>query len=556
MYSSRTAQIFVLASYAITSVLGAPGVDFQFEKRQGQLPILKLPYQSYQATNYTPATDVYTFRNIRYGASTAGSGRWALPKAPENNSTLSDGSYGPSCPQTVIPAPSIPGLPPGTLPPGAPPGGAFVPGPFSEDCLFLNLFVPGKALKNPSSKLPIIVSIHGGAYVIGNKDAADGTGIGNAILVAGNYRLGPFGFLAGTVVEAQGKPNAGFYDQIAVFEWVQKYSSLFGGDKTDVSAWGESAGGGSVFHHMIFEGGKRDPLFNKAIVQSPAISPQWDSRGQFTEDYKTIEQDVGCAGQGLACLRNVPTDNITLAGNAVQASAPGGVFRLGPAPDGKLIRQLAQLEYASGNYWKGIKSVISSHVANEAEIFFDQTVTTDAGFDDWLRRAYPKVAIDQNGWAKKIAQVYPPVNASGSPYKTESDRMRIFLQDTTFTCNTRFLSVAYIGQSWNIQYSTGDGLHGSDVFPTYYNGIPPNPMSQAYQSYLVSHATTGDPNTNRIKNATIEWPKVQLPELAFPVLEARNTSFGLIADTKNPLSRCSFVLGFFQGASAQMGYAV
>lgn len=91
----------------------------------------------------------------------------------------------------------------------------------------------------------------------------DGTGLvknsgNNVIYVAGNYRvshltpaslantdrvqLGAFGFLSGSTVEKEGTPNAGFWDQRAVLQWIQDYASLFGGDPTDVSVWGESAG--------------------------------------------------------------------------------------------------------------------------------------------------------------------------------------------------------------------------------------------------------------------------------------------------------------------------
>lgn len=53
---------------------------------------------------------------------------------------------------------------------------------------------------------------------------------GNLVWVAGNYRLGAYGFLTGTTVEKEGVPNAGFWDQRAVLEWIQKYITLVGGE--------------------------------------------------------------------------------------------------------------------------------------------------------------------------------------------------------------------------------------------------------------------------------------------------------------------------------------
>lgn len=104
-------------------------------------------------------------------------------------------------------------------------------------------------------------------YILGSKDGMyDGTGIvknsgNNVIYVAGNYRvchflfpyflfdtnesqLGAFGFLSGSTVEKEGTPNAGFWDQRAVLQWIHDYAPLFGGDANDVSLWGESAGAG------------------------------------------------------------------------------------------------------------------------------------------------------------------------------------------------------------------------------------------------------------------------------------------------------------------------
>jgi carboxylesterase type B len=63
-----------------------------------------------------------------------------------------------------------------------------------------------------------------------------------------HVKLGSFGFLGGTTMEKDpsSTPNAGFWDQRAVQQWIQDYASLFGGDANDVSVWGESAGGRNI----------------------------------------------------------------------------------------------------------------------------------------------------------------------------------------------------------------------------------------------------------------------------------------------------------------------
>jgi carboxylesterase type B len=117
-------------------------------------------------------------------------------------------------------------------------------GPTSEDCLFLDIVVPGKAYRG-EAKVPVINWLYGGGYILGSKDGMyDGHPIvkksgNNVIYVAGNYRLGVHGFLSGNTVESDGTavPNAGLWDQRAVLEWIQKHISQFGGDKNDVSVW-------------------------------------------------------------------------------------------------------------------------------------------------------------------------------------------------------------------------------------------------------------------------------------------------------------------------------
>lgn len=94
-----------------------------------------------------------------------------------------------------------------------------------------------------------MVWIYGGGYVEGSKDI-DPAGLfkrsnNGVVIVALNYRLGALGWSAGPTYQESGTANAGLYDQRFALEWVQKYIHLFGGDKTKVTVFGESAGGGS-----------------------------------------------------------------------------------------------------------------------------------------------------------------------------------------------------------------------------------------------------------------------------------------------------------------------
>ena len=150
-------------------------------------------------------------------------------------------------------------------------------------------------------------------------------------------------------MEEQGLPNAGFYDQRAALQWTQDYVSLLGGDPTQVSAWGESAGAGSILHQLVAFGGTQDPLFSKAVLQSPAFEFMWDRKGLLEAQYQNFSTLAGCNGQGVACLRAANAETLNSANIALNLAAPDGTFAVGPSADGSFVRQLAVLEYASGN---------------------------------------------------------------------------------------------------------------------------------------------------------------------------------------------------------------
>jgi carboxylesterase type B len=190
---------------------------------------------------------------------------------------------------------------------------------------------------------------------------------GNMIWVAGNYRvctprklllyiandtqLGAYGFLTGTTTEKTATPNVGFYDQRAVLEWIQKYISLVGGDSKTVTSMGISAGAGSIVHHLLFNGGKMDPLFTRAIIQSPGYTNYQDRAGELEGNYKKFEEAAGCAGKGIPCLRALDEDTLKVASDKANSGQRPGTFAFGPAPDGSLILRTPAQEFEAGMFF-------------------------------------------------------------------------------------------------------------------------------------------------------------------------------------------------------------
>ena len=132
----------------------------------------------------------------------------------------------------------------------------------------LNVFSPDT---NSKEKLPVMFWIHGGALRYGSGDPYLPEGIlsKDIVLVSINYRLGELGFFAHPALKEEGNvptTNFGLLDQIKGLEWVQKNIENFGGDSSNVTIFGESAGGLSVAALLVSPLSKG--LFHKAIVQS------------------------------------------------------------------------------------------------------------------------------------------------------------------------------------------------------------------------------------------------------------------------------------------------
>ncbi|XP_019889012.2 esterase E4-like isoform X1 [Ooceraea biroi] len=142
-----------------------------------------------------------------------------------------------------------------------------------EDCLYLNVYVSRELYG--TTRNPVMVWIHGGAYLVGSGNdilyRPDYLLAKGVILVCVNYRLGAFGFLNLGHETASG--NQGLKDQIAALKWVKENIRVFGGDPGNITVFGISAGGACA--HLLTLSPVSKDLFHKAIFQSGISTCTW-----------------------------------------------------------------------------------------------------------------------------------------------------------------------------------------------------------------------------------------------------------------------------------------
>jgi len=383
----------------------------------------------------------------------------------------------------------------------------------SEDCLYLNVWTPAKSA---GERLPVMVWIFGGGYQAGatSEPRQDGKDLARkgVVVVSMNYRLGIFGFFSHPgLSQESGRGASGDYgimDQVAALKWVRRNIAAFGGDPSNVTIFGESAGSYSVSIQMATPLARG--LFQKAIGESGSVvgTRRNPSHGVPLAKAEKAGEDFGASlgAKTLADLRAVPADELLKAATEKK-------FRSGVVVDGYVLPKDMRSIYEAGE--QDHVPLLAGWNADESRVYsvFGDKRPTAASFIKDVRAEY-------GAQADQILKLYPAgtdEEAVRSAGDLASDR---FIVTTTW--------------KWiELQLETGD----APVYRYQFDRAVPIAPGTIINGAHATSADTGAPHASEISyvfGAIAAMKDVPWDAADFKLSDAIGTYWTNFAKTGNP----------------------
>jgi para-nitrobenzyl esterase len=394
------------------------------------------------AISGVPGEGLVVYKGVPFAAPPLGDLRWRppAPVAPWAGTRHAD-SFAPACMQAGV---SMPGE--------APPA-------ISEDCLYLNIWAPGKKVRRP---LPAIIWIYGGGFRNGSAAMplywGDRLAHKGVIVVTVAYRLGPLGFLALPELTRESPQhssgNYGLMDQIAALEWIQRNIAAFGGDPKCVTIAGQSSGSMSV--SVLLAAPRAKGLFQRAIGESGGLFEPLQLAPSYLLANAERDGEKYVASLGVTTLqelRRLPATNLLGGGTA------GGVTH--PVIEPYVLPQSPYEAFVLGQQ-NDVPLIVGSN-AEEARALTNVSDTKAATFDADIERSFGPL---------------PPAITAAYPHATDqaARQARLDLE--------RDLRFGWDMWAWaRLQASTGHNR----VYYYSFRQQPPFPVGSVYQGWGASH---------------------------------------------------------------------
>lgn len=488
----------------------AIGCSFTSQTGRGKTPGEQSPTVRIQSGLLRGVTEdgVDSYKGIPYAASPTGEFRWRPPQPVASWTGIKDAiEFGPNCAQAGW------GTAPGSIAEGS-----------SEDCLYLNLWIPSGT--KPDAKLPVMVWIHGGGFVGGSGSGSSGSQFAKqgVILMTFNYRLGRLGHFAFPALSAEHpeepKGSYAYMDQIAALKWIQENIAAFGGDPDNVTIFGFSAGGVSVhsllsipaarglFHKAISEsGGGRDGVLTARPINKENADPF------YTVSAETIginfARKLGINGtdaDALAKLRALKVEDIVDGGQETDGQGGPRTYS-GPILDGRLVIETAESSYKGGRQ-ADVPLIIGNCSAEIGGSFVNNSNSKEELFSLFGElKSEAEAAFDPDG-NKEFAEVITRFNTDwvwGEPARMTA-RIYSAKNEPVYVFHFGFVPASMRERA---RYGAGHGSEVSYVFNTLSarrgatEATPEEKeLARIMNTYWTNFAKTGNPNGENLP----VWP--------------------------------------------------
>jgi para-nitrobenzyl esterase len=451
------------------------------------------------------------FRAVPFGASTAGARRWMPPVAAT--------AWAPAVLDATVPGPFCPQINAAGQPVGI------------EDCLKLNIWAPHSPTGRP---LPVIIWLHGGSFISASGSFAGQNGTrfveeNKAVVVAPNYRLGPFGFLGHSAFRRESPDyssagNYGFLDQRLALEWVRAHIAAFGGDPNRITIAGASAGGLSVGLHLV--SAASHGLFERAVMQGGFPSYRWRTREDAEAQGDAFAAALGCtdAPQVVTCLRAKTLGQVLGAlPVGTEQLAETGRTHWGPTVDGLEIQDQPRTLFETGSFsrvpiiigsnrddgWTFVNRSFPGEITQEQ---YESALATEFGADAAaILAAYPTAAHD----SPKDALGHVATDAEYACGATRLARLigrtntPVYLYQFEYVVDAVTPGRAVHGLDINFLFGTNVGVPLLPPPTTYILSAEDLEFSRIMAGYWGRFTKRGDPN--RDDKTIVRWPAFKRP---------------------------------------------
>ncbi|CZR69788.1 related to triacylglycerol lipase II precursor [Phialocephala subalpina] len=449
-------------------------------------PVVSTANGDIMGTTSEYVSGVNVFKGIPFGGVVSGSSRWTHPPAASAwNGTLNATTFGPSCPTSM----ESTGV------------------DYDEDCLYLNVWTPENFTS--TSNLPVYFWIYGGRFAEGSGSdltyEASALAAKDIVVVTINYRLGALGFLAHPELNTEYNEksdngtlpsgNYGFHDQLAALHWTNENINLFGGNISQITIGGQSAGAASTLLHVYSP--LSTGLFQGAIAESGVRYPHDPLTGSLATSYRNMSV---AEAQGVTFLAQLNVTSIAdarnLSAEIILSTSNQDTTFVGTPFDGNQA-------YMEPPMYRPVLDGYAFPQSYEATLanYLQNDVPVMTGNNKDESGATPGVAVNETVYESSNSAIFTPMGLYDKflelfPASNDIDASN---QTNNFYRNQSLVSTHLWANLW------AEGGAKSNIYSYYWTHAPPGQSSGAFHGSELNYAFDNMPWGTTLTGETLNW---------------------------------------------------